>query len=175
MITEDIYNQYKRNVFNLALNYTNNIQDAEEVTQDVFIKVVDKMGEFRQDSELNTWIYRITINKSLDYIKSKQRQKRSFIFSQIDSHKKIDNNQVTDYFHPGIELEIKESLKYLMRKIHQLPENQKTVIILLKIEDMSQKEVAEIMKLSEGAVESLFQRAKATLKKMLKTKDNIRI
>ena len=59
-----------------------------------------------------------------------------------------------------------------MLKIYQLPENQKTVIFLLKIEDLSQKEVAEIMKLSEGAVESLFQRAKTSLKKIaLKTKD----
>ena len=54
-----------------------------------------------------------------------------------------------------------------MLKIYQLPENQKTVIFLLKIEDLSQKEVAEIMKLSEGAVESLFQRAKTSLKKLL--------
>ena len=59
-----------------------------------------------------------------------------------------------------------------MLKIYQLPENQKMVIFLLKIEDLSQKEVAEIMKLSEGAVESLFQRAKTSLKKIaLKTKD----
>jgi len=54
-----------------------------------------------------------------------------------------------------------------MNKIYLLPENQKTVIILLKIEELSQKEVAEIMKISEGAVESLFQRAKTALKKLL--------
>jgi RNA polymerase sigma-70 factor (ECF subfamily) len=64
-------------------------------------------------------------------------------------------------------MENKEALKELMHKIYQLPEQQKTAIILLKIEDLPQKEVAQIMNLSEGAIESLFQRAKSALKKML--------
>lgn len=149
------------------MQYTNNVQDAEEVTQDVFVKVFDKLGGFRQDSEIKTWIYRITINQSLDFIKSKQRQKRSFIFSLFDSQQELAENQISDFNHPGISLENEEELKNLIIKIYKLPENQKTVIILLKVEDLSQKEVAEIMKLSEGAVESLFQRAKTSLKKLL--------
>ncbi len=167
MTSEFIYHQYKKLVFNLALQYTNNVQDAEEVTQDVFVKVFDKLGGFRQDSEIKTWIYRITINQSLDFIKSKQRQKRSFIFSLFDSQQELAENQISDFNHPGISLENEEELKNLIIKIYKLPENQKTVIILLKVEDLSQKEVAEIMKLSEGAVESLFQRAKTSLKKLL--------
>ena len=165
--SEDIYHQYKKLVFNLALQYTNNVQDAEEVTQDVFVKVFDKINGFRQDSELKTWIYRITINQSLDYLKSKQRQKRNFIFSLFDNPSESAENQIPNFNHPGILLENEEELKNLMLKIYKLPENQKTVIILLKVEDLSQKEVAEIMKLSEGAVESLFQRAKISLKKIL--------
>ena len=80
MTSEDIYHQYKKLVFNLALQYTNNIQDAEEVTQDVFVKVFDKINGFRQDSELKTWIYRITINQSVDYLKSKL-DKSEILFS----------------------------------------------------------------------------------------------
>lgn len=167
MKIEDIYHQYKYLVFNLALQYTNNVQDAEEVTQDVFIKVFDNLNEFRKDSNIKTWIYRITINQSLDYLKSKKRRKRSIIFSLFDNHIELENNHLSDFNHPGITLENKVALEELMKKIYLLPENQKTVIILLKIEDLSQKEVAEIMKISEGAVESLFQRAKTTLKKLL--------
>ena len=167
MTSEDTYHQYKKLVFNLALQYTNNVQDAEEVTQDVFVKVFDKINGFRQDSEIKTWIYRITINQSLDYLKSKQRQKRRFIFSLFNSNTELAKNQIIDFNHPGVALENEEGLKNLMLKIYQLPENQKTVIILLKIEDMSQKEVAEIMNISGKAVESLFQRAKTSLKKLL--------
>ena len=167
MTREDIYHQFKKLVFNLALQYTNNVQDAEEVTQDVFVKVFDKLSGFRQDAALKTWIYRITVNQSLDSIKSKKRQKRSFIFSLFGDAKIPIENQFPDFNHPGLSIENEEELKNLMIKIYQLPESQKTVIILLKIEDLSQKEVAEIMKLSEGAVESLFQRAKTSLKKLL--------
>ena len=100
MTSEDIYHQYKKLVFNLALQYTNNIQDAEEVTQDVFVKVFDKINGFRQDSELKTWIYRITINQSIDYLKSKQRQKRNFIFSLFDNSSESAENQIPDFNHP---------------------------------------------------------------------------
>lgn len=167
MKIEDIYHQYKNLVFNLALQYTNNVQDAEEVTQDVFVKVFDKLGTFRKESEFKTWIYRITINQSLDFIKSKNRIKRSFIYSLFDNKVDFSEHNIPDFNHPGIALENEENLKNLMLKIYKLPENQKTVIILLKIEELSQKEVAKIMKLSEGAVESLFQRAKGSLKRML--------
>ena len=167
MTTKDIYHQFKNLVFNLALQYTNNVQDAEEITQDVFVKVFDKLNRFRNDSELKTWIYRITINQSLDFIKSKKRQKRSFIYSLFDNQSELNKNQIIDFNHPGVIVENNEELEILMRKIYALPENQKTVIILLKIEGLSQKQVAEIMKLKEGAMESLFQRAKSSLKKIL--------
>lgn len=167
MTTKDIYHQFKNLVFNLALQYTNNVQDAEEITQDVFVKVFDKLNRFRNDSELKTWIYRITINQSLDFIKSKKRQKRSFIYSLFYNQPELNKNQIIDFNHPGVIVENNEELEILMRKIYALPENQKTVIILLKIEGLSQKQVAEIMKLKEGAVESLFQRAKSSLKKIL--------
>jgi RNA polymerase sigma factor (sigma-70 family) len=68
-------------VYNVALQYVQNKEDAEEITQDVFIKVYDKHLEFKGDSALKTWIYRITINTSLDYIKAKTRKKKSCFLS----------------------------------------------------------------------------------------------
>ena len=166
MTYKNIYNQYKNLVFNLALQYCQNRQDAEEITQDVFVKIFDKWQTFRKDADLKTWIYRITINQSLDFLKYKQRKKRSFIISLLSSDSSYKENLLPDFDHPGILMEQDESLKILMQKIYRLPKNQKTVI-LLKIEGLTQREVAEIMKLSEGAVESLFQRAKTSLKKIL--------
>ena len=72
-----------------------------------------------------------------------------------------------NFNHPGVELEQKEALQKIFFAINQLPENQKTVIILLKIEHNSVKEVAEILMLSPKAVESLFQRAKTKLSFLL--------
>lgn len=162
-----IYQQHKKLVFNLALNYTNILEDAEEVTQDVFVKVHQNLNNFKNNADIKTWLYRLTINQSLDFIKSKQRKKRSFLVNLFSVSQTEVYSECSDFNHPGIEMENKEAFKSLMNKIYQLPENQKSVIILLKIEDLTQKQVAEIMQISEGAVESLFQRAKSNLKKTL--------
>ena len=77
-----IYNQYKTLVYNVALNYLQNIEDAEEITQDVFLQLYQSLDKFKNNSSLKTWIYRITINKSLDFIKHKNSVKRFFIFGK---------------------------------------------------------------------------------------------
>lgn len=164
MNIEALYHKFKNLVFNLALQYTNNVEDAEEITLDVFLKIYNNFNEFEHKAEIKTWIYRITINQSIDYIRSK---KRSFFINFLETKHNENYSQKSDFNHPGILYENKEALMQLMKKINQLPENQKTVIILLKIEDLSQKEVAEIMNLKEGAIESLYQRAKNNLKKIL--------
>lgn len=158
-----IYHTHKGLVYNLALQYVLSIEDAEEITQDVFVKVYEKYPTYRNDASLKTWIYRITINQSLDFLKSKKAQKRGFFFDHIALDNPESNIQLPTFNHPGVVLEQKERLEELLKAIYRLPENQKTVIILTKIEQNSIKEVAEIMDLSEKSIESLFQRAKKNL------------
>jgi len=163
-----LYEKYKELVFNVALHYTQNIEDSEEITQDVFISIFENIKKFREESTLKTWAYRITINKSLDFLKSKKRLKRIFFFNSLkidDQDKKIS---VPEINHPGIILENKESVNAIFNGINQLPPKLKTVIILLKIEGESQKETAQIMEISVKAVESLFHRAKKKLSIILK-------
>jgi RNA polymerase sigma-70 factor (ECF subfamily) len=162
-----LYERYKDLVFNLALNYVCNVPDAEEITQDVFVKVYNELPKFRHEANPKTWIYRITVNQSLDFIKAKNRNKRSFLKNILRFNDAENSFEVTNFNHPGVQLENKEDLKRLFDKINSLPENQKTVLILLKIECLTQKEVSEILSMQEGAVESLFQRAKKNLKNRL--------
>jgi RNA polymerase sigma-70 factor (ECF subfamily) len=149
-------------VFNLALRYTHSKEDAEEITQDVFLKIHEKQASFRGDAELKTWIYRITINRSLDCLKSKKSKKNApWQFSlQPDS---LQNNLFANNETPHNTLENKEQLNTLMQCIHQLPTDQRNVMILMKIEACSQKETAKILNRSPKAIESLFYRAKQTL------------
>ena len=167
MTFDEIYFEHHKMVFNLALHYVQNIEDAEEITQDVFVKVFDNLNTFKKQSSLKTWVYRITINQSLDFIKGKKAQKSNFlssIFSINDSNFKF---QPSNFNHPGIELEQKEACQKIFEAINQLSDNQKTALILLKIEDKSQAETAEIMNLNIKALESLFQRAKNNLEILL--------
>jgi len=166
---EKLYQDHSKAVFNIALQYVQNAEEAEEITQDVFLKVHEKMDGFRNEAKLSTWIFRITVNQSLDYLKKRNSKKRYFLFKSvsIDDNKNLSNN----FNHPGAELESKEEVKRIFECLNALPDKYKSVIILLKIEGYSIKETAEIMELSYKAVESIFQRAKKALKEKLDEKE----
>ncbi|WP_258541133.1 RNA polymerase sigma factor [Parvicella tangerina] len=165
---DKIYQEHKDLVYNLALKYLQNIEDAEEVTQDVFVSIFKNYDTFNQDAEMTTWVYRITINKSLDFIKAKKAKKRLGFLSSIFKLSGQEAIFTQDHFnHPGVQLKSKEEVAFIMNCINQLPDKQKTALILHKLEDRSQVEVAEIMNLSPKAVESLVQRAKVKLKKIM--------
>jgi RNA polymerase sigma-70 factor (ECF subfamily) len=167
---EELYHKNKNLVYNLALHYTQQTEDAQEITQDVFVIAYQNLNNFRQESGLSTWLYRITVNKSLDFLRAKKRKKRfGFVFNLFfDNNNESKLNLTSNSYHPGVQLEDKEALTELFRHINKLPDNQKTALILNKIEQKTQTEVAEIMNLSPKAVESLVQRAKTNLAKKLK-------
>jgi RNA polymerase sigma factor (sigma-70 family) len=164
-----VYNEYQLLVYNVALNYVQNIEDAEEITQDVFLKVHQSLDLFNEKSTFKTWVYRITINQSLDFIKKKNSKKRIFIFGK-KSQNEIELTNVSDFEHPGILLERQEDAKVLFLIINSLPENQKTAFILSKVDGLSNPEVSEIMQMSISAIESLIFRAKKELKEKLSNK-----
>ena len=166
---QNIYNQHRVLVYNVALNYLQNIEDAEEITQDVFIQVHQSMDRFEQNSTLKTWIYRITINKCLDFIKHKNSKKRFFIFG-TKSQNETEYLNAGHFEHPGILLENKEKAAVLYQTINELPENQKTAFILSKMDGLSNPEIAAVMEISVSAVESLLFRGKSALKEKLALK-----
>jgi RNA polymerase sigma-70 factor (ECF subfamily) len=164
---QQIYEQYKNKVFNTVLSYVQNTEDAEELTQDVFIEIHRSLAKFEGRSQLSTWIYRISVNRSLDHIKSKKRQKRFAFLSSLFNDAGELRHDNPDFFHPGVVMENKEKSAILMKAVNELPENQKTAFILSKIEGLSYAEISEVMQTSVSAVESLLVRAKQNLQKTL--------
>jgi RNA polymerase sigma-70 factor (ECF subfamily) len=160
-----IYTEYVSMVYNLCLSYFQNIEEAEEVTQDVFVKVYQKFDSFKGNSTLKTWIYRITINNCLDFIKAKKRVKRFGFFTTLFTENQNERKGLINFNHPGVLLEDKEALEILFNQINELPEKQKTALILKSVEGMSQKEIAEVMNASEKSIESLLSRSRSNLKK----------
>ena len=115
-----IYESHKDLVYNVCLNYLQNKEEAVEVFQDVFLKVHAKLNDFNQQSSYKTWIYRICINKCIDYLRAKNRKKR-FAFLQSLSNSKLEIH--SNFSHPGVLMEDKESMRILFRHINSLPEN----------------------------------------------------
>lgn len=162
------YDLFVANVYNTALSYLQNINDAEDVTQEAFIYAFKSIHEFKEDASLSTWFYRITINKCHDFVAHKKRKKRFGFVTQL--FKPNTAEPITEHInfeHPGILIEQKETSAILFAAIDKLPEKQKAAFILSKIEGRSQKEISAILQLHEKAVESLLQRAKNNLRSML--------
>lgn len=165
---EQLYEATKGRVYNTALSYVRNREDAEEITQDVYVEAFRSLGTFNRDASVTTWLYRITVNKSLDFLKHQQRQKRFAFLTNLFNHQTgAVEHELTDEVHPGVVLEQRENAQLLFRAIDTLANKQKTAYILTRLEGLSNIEAADVMDISVGAVESLLQRANATLKKQL--------
>lgn len=154
-------------VYNTVLGFIQQADDAEDLTQNVFIKVFESINNFDSRSKLSTWIYRISVNESLDFIRRRNRKKRWAVVTGLFSTENELLYQHADLNHPGVLMENKERTNILFKAINLLPEKQRTAFLLQKTQERSQREIAEIMQLSEGAVEALLVRAKVNLKKSL--------
>jgi RNA polymerase sigma factor (sigma-70 family) len=158
---------HQKRVFNTVLAIVQSFEEAEDISQDVFIEVYQSIHKFRGESKISTWLYRIATTKSLEIIRKKKTQKRFAFFTNLFN----DDNEVihspVEFEHPGILLENKERSKQLFKAINQLPDNQKVAYTLCNIEGLSYQEITEVMEMSLSSVESLLFRAKANLKKSL--------
>ena len=158
---------YKDRVFNTAIGIVQNAEDAEDVAQEVFIQVFRSIQNFKAESKLSTWIYRITTTRALDLLRSRKSKKRFGIIQRLFGEGNEPEMELPDFNHPGVALDRKENAARLFKAIGQLPENQKIAFTLHKLEDLSYQEVSEVMGTSVAAVESLLHRAKQNLKKIL--------
>lgn len=162
------YELFKGKVYNTCLSHLQDEQEAEEATQDVFLEVNKNAAAFKGAAQVSTWVYRIAVNKCIDRIRYKSRQKRFAFMTSIFSRTTGELlHNPPEFNHPGVVFENKERATKLFSAIRQLPENQQSAFILKNIEGLSQKEVAHVLETSEKAVESLLQRAKTNLRKIL--------
>jgi RNA polymerase sigma-70 factor (ECF subfamily) len=161
--------QYQPMVFNTCLGFVGNRQSAEDLAQDVFIEVHRSIHKFRGDAKLSTWLYRISVNKSLNHIRDHKkhnivRSLERFFFDEKEEKLDVEDNV---YGMADMPLEQQQHARALHKAINALPDNQQIAFTLHKFDDMSYKEIAEVMDLSLSSVESLIHRAKKNLQKKL--------
>ncbi|MFH1940675.1 MAG: sigma-70 family RNA polymerase sigma factor [bacterium] len=161
-----IVERYHRSIFNLCYRYVESQEDAEEVAQDVFIKVYKTAPLYEPRAKLSTYFYRIAVNLSLNKIRDRKR-KRFLSLDQLQNSGEKDRI-TSDGFDPDILAEQQERQRLIRQAIDSLPQNQRTAVILRRFEELSYEEIAEVMKCSVSAVEARLHRAKQSLKKKLK-------
>lgn len=150
-------------VLNLAYHLTGNKEDAEDITQEVFLAVFKGIANFKGASEVSTWVYSITVNKCKEKTRRDLRQKRKGInvpLEKVDSYLRSQNTDVE-----LIQLEEEARMRNILLRI---PENQRIAFTMFTMEEFSYLEIAQAMNLSLSAVESLLFRARVNLKKIIK-------
>lgn len=164
---KELVSQYQDKVFNTALGLLQHHAEAEDTAQEVFIQVYRSVHQFKGEARLSTWIYRITVTKSLEHLRRRNTKKR---FGFLTSLLGEDNKPLydpEDFNHPGVLHERKEDANLLFKLIAELPENQRIAFVLNKVEELSYREIAEVLNSSEAAVDALLQRAKQNLRKKI--------
>jgi len=161
-----LIDRYKHMVFTLALKMVKNREDAEEVSQDTFLKVYSGLSGFKAESKFSTWLYKIAYHRSLDYIR---RNKRQLDTSDIE----VEDVRSFSVLDGGLEaLERKERSQQIKAALDMLPGDDGVLLTLHYFQELSIKEIAQILQKTEGAVKVNLHRSRKRLAKVLENKLN---
>jgi RNA polymerase sigma-70 factor (ECF subfamily) len=157
-----LVDRYKDLVFTLAIRMLKNREEAEEVSQDTFIKVFKSLGKFKGDSKFSTWIYKVAYNTCLDRIKRNKRQMNEVGIDEFTEHqiKTIDN--ALD------KLETNEQQQSIQECLQRLPSEDSFLLTLYYFEDLSLEEISKIVNIEANTVKVKLFRARKKLASILK-------
>lgn len=151
----ELYRLYSRAMYNTALRMVGHPHDAEDLLQSVFVEVFTKLDSFRYESTIGAWMKRITVNKCINFLKS-----RRLSFTELTTtHDKAEAHEV--------ENDTGWSIEKISRAIDKLPEGYRVVFSLYAVEGYDHEEIGQILGVSEATSKSQYSRAKAKLREML--------
>lgn len=157
-----LVDNYKDMVFSLAFKLTKSREEAEEISQDTFIKAYKKLVDFKGDSKFSTWLYRIAYHTSLDAIKKNKNSRNTFEINEVTGHR-IQSIETTLQ---GIER--KERAELMKNCLLKLPEEERTIIWMFYYEELSLKEITEVTDFSESNLKVKLHRARKKLLTIVK-------
>jgi RNA polymerase sigma-70 factor (ECF subfamily) len=152
---------YKNSIFSICLGFSRNPQDAEELTQDVYLKALSKLGTLRDKQSARIWLLRICRNTCLDHVK-KMRFKSALGKTSERHHAEFNN--------PESQLVISQQLQHIKDSIQHLPRRMKEVFVLKEYGDLSYQEIAFTLGIKKGTVMSRLNRARQAVVEMVKGK-----
>ena len=160
---------HQRMVVNTCLAIVHNKADAEDLAQDVFLEIFRTAENFRGDSKISTWLYRIATNRALNLIRNNKRKR---FFQSIEDTFTGGRNRASEISEnhgdqPDRNITDQQRSDMLHQAIDRLPEKQRIAFTLNKYEELSYQQIAEVMEISLASVESLIHRAKKNLQEQL--------
>ncbi len=165
--------EYKDSILNVCYGYIKNADEAEDLTQEVFIEVYKTIQNFKEESSLFTWMYRIAISKSLDELKRRKAVKRAAFFEKRVQGESGDLEMkltASDQPDPEEKLKQKQQRIFIESCLNELPDTQRTAFVLSQQDGVSYKKIADIMDKSLSSIESLVHRSKQNLRKIMENR-----
>lgn len=164
---------YESKIYNLALRYLGNREDAMDASQEVFLRVFRFLPGFQEESGFSTWIYRIGVNVCKDMLTKRSRRNEQSI-EMPDEEEESRTAEIADRrYDPEQLMEGQELRAVLADTIAELPEQQREMIVLRDIQGLSYEEIAQVLSLESGTVKSRLSRARENLRKKLLQNGNI--
>lgn len=165
---EELVSRYENKVYRLAIKLTRNEALAEEVLQEVFLKIYEKIDTFRGEAALSSWIYRIAANACFAKLNLEKRHQHADLEDTMpQAEQAMQERAESGLETPDQPLLADEALSVISRAIERLPEDFRVVLTLRDVEGLSNEEVARVLELSVPAVKSRLHRARLLLRKRL--------
>ena len=165
---QEIVSRYETKAFNLAMGFTRNMEDAEEVLQDVFVTIYRKINGFQGKSAFSSWLYRITVNAAFMKLR-KRKQNQTVSIEDLTPGTESHWADKLEAVAPGSDTQAmnKQLKEVVYSAIQRLPEEYRVVFMLRDVDGLSNKEVGEILDLSIPAVKSRLHRSRLMLRRKL--------
>ena len=167
--------KYQKRIFNVILKICGNYDDATELTQETFVKVIENIDKFQGRSGFYTWAFRIGVNLTFSYCKKNSRLRFRSLDGEIDKERSPEGSLLKEVFaddsavEPADVAENKELCDLVNKSIMQLEEPQRMVLVLRDIEGMNYAQIAEVLNIELGTLKSRLSRARGNLKNILET------
>lgn len=166
--------KYQDRVYNTIYKICQNRDDAAELTQDTFVKVLENINSFHGKSSFYTWLFRVAVNHTLNYCKRRFKLSPVSLDAENDSieeskGKLLASLTAQDGPDPAVVAQQKELSQVVVNLIGQLPQEHRVVLVLRDIEQMSYAKIAEVLQIETGTVKSRLSRARAKLRQLLET------
>jgi RNA polymerase sigma factor (sigma-70 family) len=167
-----LVDEYQKNVYNLALRMTGSPEDAQDMSQEAFIKAYNSLSSFRGESKFSVWLYRIVSNVCLDFLRSRSKNQAMSLNVELDDGEtELDIPDLRCL--PEDELERALTRQAVRDGLEALPADQRQILLLREIEGFSYEEICRILALEEGTVKSRIFRARKNLCARLLSGGNI--
>ncbi len=168
-----LFERSKDGVYGISLRISGSPEEAEDIVQDVFIRIRGSIGTFRGEAKLSSWIYRVTVNMCLKRERRKRVERLVSLDLLLGETEDLLPSSTDDA--PDRRFELAETGRIVREAIRRLPARQRVALVLQRYEGLSHQEIADAMKTSVSAVESLIHRAKENLvRRLLPLEKNLR-